>query len=100
MNTIMVSHLIEALHMMTDEVQQLQIDLRKQKEANGELLRGLRDAGIAAEDTAEAIRVIYMAGRWTTDAVPADEQARLWETLRAAGGIPKGTATAAGVAAE
>jgi hypothetical protein len=39
---------------------------------------------------------IYIAGRWTCD-VPPDVQSRLWEALRDAAGIAKGTATKIGM---
>jgi hypothetical protein len=46
---------------------------------------------------AEAALALYLAGRWTSEWVSVDEQARLWEALRDALGLPEGTATKAGV---
>jgi hypothetical protein len=46
----------------------------------------------------DAAHALYMAGRWECHALPESEQARLWEALRDALGLPQGTATAAGVA--
>ena len=42
----------------------------------------------------EAVKALYMAGRWTVDGMPADEQAVLWERLRDLCGIEPGTETA------
>jgi hypothetical protein len=40
---------------------------------------------------------LYLAGRWTCEGLSPEEQARLWEDLRDALGLPEGTATKAGV---
>jgi hypothetical protein len=45
----------------------------------------------------EAALALYFAGRWSCDKLPPDEQARLWEELRDALGLPEGSATKAGV---
>jgi hypothetical protein len=47
----------------------------------------------------DAAEALYRAGRWSCEALPAEDQARLWEDLRDALGFAPGTATKAGVAA-
>lgn len=44
-------------------------------------------------------RGLYLAGRWSCEELPAEDQARLWEELRDAIELAPGTATKAGVAA-
>jgi hypothetical protein len=58
-----------------------------------------RAASPQVQGVDDAARALYMAGRWECSALPGSEQVRLWEALRDALGLPKGTATAAGVAA-
>lgn len=50
-------------------------------------------------DIETAVRDIYFAGRWTCDSIPVDKQIELWEKLRDAAGIPKGSATKMNVGA-
>jgi hypothetical protein len=52
-----------------------------------------------AEALKESATALYVAGVWTTTGVPGDQQAKMWERLRDAIGLPVGTATKAGVAA-
>jgi len=45
----------------------------------------------------KAVEELYESGLWVCEGMPEDEQKRLWENLRDAAEIPKGTATALGV---
>lgn len=57
----------------------------------GAVARALR-----LERLLQASRTLYEAGRWTCEGMPAAQQALLWEALRDAAAIPRGTATALG----
>ena len=51
-----------------------------------------------AQELHAAANALYAAGRWDCASIPLAEQAKLWESLRDALGLPTGTATKIGVA--
>jgi hypothetical protein len=56
MNIYLTRHFIEVIHLLTDEVDGLQTELRKQKAINVDLLRVVQANAIEAEERAEAER--------------------------------------------
>lgn len=56
--------------------------------------------GNELEQLQAAVRNVYFAAKWTTDAIPEDKQRKLWENLRDAADIPVGSATNEGVGAD
>ena len=56
MNVILTRHFIELIHHLTDEVDGLQEELRKQKAVNVDLLKVVQANAIEAEERADAER--------------------------------------------
>ena len=62
MNIDLTRHFIEVIHLLTDEVDGLQTELRKQKAINVDLLRVVQVNAIEAEERAEAERTVTVKG--------------------------------------
>jgi hypothetical protein len=52
------------------------------------------------ENLLSIVKEMYLTGRWTCDAISEAKERQLWARLRDAAGIPRGTATAAGIMSE